>query len=62
MFGYLVMNQKVLHVCVSPSVRVFDHQLAPAMSNLEAKTEEKIQNLLMESKTHILIELFYMRP
>lgn len=39
---YLVMNQKVFHISVSPGVRVFDHQLTPAMSDLEAKTQDHI--------------------
>lgn len=56
---YLVMNQKVFHVSISLGVRMFDHQLTPAMSDLEAKTEEKIQQLLMETETqnHRLIVL-----
>jgi len=39
---YLVMNQKVFHISVSPGVRVFDHQLTPTMSDLEAKTQDHI--------------------
>lgn len=38
------MNQKVFHVSVSLSVRMFDHQLTPAMLHLETKTEGKYKN------------------
>lgn len=31
---------------------MFDHQLTPAMSHLEVKAEEKIQQLLMQRETH----------
>ncbi len=44
---YLIMDQKVFHISVGLSVCMFDHQLTPAMSDLEAKTEEKIQQLLI---------------
>lgn len=33
---YLVVNQKVFHISVSPGVRVLDHQLTPAVFDLEA--------------------------
>lgn len=34
---YLVMNQKVFHVSISLWIRMFDHQLTPAMLDLESK-------------------------
>lgn len=38
---YLVMNQKVFHVSVRLCVRVFDHQLTPAMTHLSTEGLEK---------------------
>lgn len=55
---YLIVNQKVLHVSVSLSVRMFDHQLTPAMSDLEAKTEERNTtaiNGIRNTNIHLII-------